>query len=581
MKKLFMTIALMAVAMILYGQEAPAPKWLSKAQKSIVSVITYDKNREKLHEGCGFVVSTDGAVISTYNTFKEAYSGVVVDASGNKYDVERILGADDLYGLVRFRISNKKTTPVTFASATASNRGMDVLAIGYTKGKVNVVPKAAIEKKDMVGDGKYAYYTITTEFDGKQEGHGLFNTKGELLGIILSSVDKKSGAIDGAMGRDLTLEALQNRSQSMAFNKIYIKKGIPETPEEALVYLYLKSRSADNDEYMDLVNLFIETFPENAEGYLRRATPLIDLHRFDDAERDLQTYLRLVADKGQGHASVAKTIYTKLLYMPEPAYDKWTYPIALDHVEQALTLMKEDVDKEPKAELKEMKKATLYETILLKAQMLSSSGDHRGSLAIYDEMNAGEYKGPGTYYAASMEHQLAGDTIDVQIEMMDSCLAQFPDSLPPDAATFVMRRAKLYTTAGQYRKAVADYNTFYELNKGQVSSAFYYDRSQLELQGRMYQQALDDITKAVEQTPESPLYLVEKSAMHLRVNQLDECISAAEKCIALSQEYPDAYRILGYAQIQKGDKVSARRNLEKAKELGDESAQEIMDKFLK
>lgn len=581
MKKLFMTIALMAVAVMAYGQEAPAPKWLSKAQKSIVSVITYDKNREKLHEGCGFIVSTDGAVISTYNTFKEAYSGVVADAGGNKYDVERILGANDLYGLVRFRISNKKTTPVTFASSTASNRGMDVLAIGYTKGKVNVVPKAAIEKKDMVSDGKYAYYTVTTEFDGKQEGNGLFNTKGELLGIILSSVDKKSGAIDGTMGRDLTLEALQNRSQSMAFNKIYIKKGIPETPEEALVYLYLKSRSADNDEYMDLVNLFIETFPENAEGYLRRATPLIDLHRFDEAERDLETYLKLVADKNQGHASVAKTIYTKLLYMPEPAYDKWTYPVALEHVDQAIAGMKSDVEQETKEEMKVMKENTLYETILLKAQMLSSSGDHRGSLAIYDEMNSGKYKGPGTFYAASMEHQLAGDTIDIQLAMMDSCMAQFPDSLPADAATFVMRRAKLYNTAGQYRKAVADYNTFYEMNKGQVSHTFYYDRSQIELQGRMYQQALDDINKAVEMAPNSPLYLVEKSAMHLRVSQLDECIAAAEKCISLSQQYPDAYRILGYAQIQKGDKVSARKNLEKAKELGDETAQELMDKFLK
>ena len=111
MKKLLITIALMAVAVMAYGQEAPAPKWLSKVQKSIVSVITYDKNREKLHEGCGFVVSTDGAVISTYSTFKEAYSAVAVDASGNKFDVERILGADDLYGLVRFRIANKKTTP--------------------------------------------------------------------------------------------------------------------------------------------------------------------------------------------------------------------------------------------------------------------------------------------------------------------------------------------------------------------------------------------------------------------------------------------------------------------------------------
>ena len=581
MRKILLTIAVMTLAMTMSGQEAPAPKWLSKAQKSIVSVITYDQNREKLNEGCGFVVSTDGALISTYSTFKDAYSAVVVDASGAKYDVERILGADDVYGLVRFRISNKKTTPVSFASATASNRGMDVLAIGYTKGKVNVVPKSSIEKKDMVSDGKYAYYTLSSEFDGKQEGNGLFNSNGELLGIILSSVGNKSGAIDATMGRDLNLGALLNRSQSMTYNRINIKKGIPDSPEEALVYLYMKARTAGNDEYMDLVNLFVETYPDNAEGYLRRATPLIDLQRFDDAERDLQTYMKLVKDKGQGHANVAKTIYTKLVYMPEPAYDKWTYPVAIDHINQAITEMQADVEKETKEDLKDLKKSSLFETLLKKAEILSASGDHQGALALYEEMNAGEFKGAGSFYGCSVEHELLGDTIDIQIAMMDSALAQFPDTLPVEAVDLVMRRAKLYEKAGQYRKAVADYNTFSELNKGQVSHAFYYDRSQLELNGRMYQQALDDINKAVEMNPANPLYLVEKSAMHLRVNQIDECIAAAEQCISISQNYPDAYRILGYAQIQKGDKENARRNLERAKELGDESAQEIMDKFLK
>ena len=581
MKKFLITLVLTAMTLSVSGQEAPAPKWLSKAQKSILSVITYDQNREKLNEGCGFVVSSDGAVISTYNTFKEAYSAVVVDASGNKYDVERILGADDVYGLVRFRISNKKTTPLTIASSTASNRGMDVLAIGYTKGKVNVVPKSSIEKKDMVSDNKYAYYTLATEFDGKQEGNGLFNTNGELVGIILSSVDKKSGAVDAAMGRDLSLGALLNRSQSMTYNKIYIKKGIPDSPGEALIYLSMKSRNAGNDEYMDLVNLFIETYPDVAEGYLRRAIPLIDLQRFDEADRDLQTYMKLVEDKSYGHYCVAQTIRDKLVYLPEPAYDKWTYPVALEHVEQAITGMSADVEKETKAEMKEMNEVTLYKAILLKAELLSSSGDHRGAIAIYDDVNASKYKGPATFHACCLEHQAAGDSIDIQIALMDSAVAQFPDSLPAEASGYVMHRAKLYNDAGMYRKAVADYNTFYDLSNGQVSPVFYYDRSQIELQGKMYQQALDDINKAVEMEPNSPLYLVEKSAMHLRVNQLDECIAAAEKCIAMSQQYPDAYRILGYAQIQKGDKTNAKINLEKAKELGDEAAQEIMDKFLK
>ena len=43
----------------------------------------------------------------------------------------------------------------------------------------------------------------------------------------------------------------------------------------------------------------------------------------------------------------------------------------------------------------------------------------------------------------------------------------------------------------------------------------------------------------------------------------------------------DAYRILGYAQFQLGDKESAKANLQKAIELKDEWAQNVMDTLFK
>ena len=62
---------------------------------------------------------------------------------------------------------------------------------------------------------------------------------------------------------------------------------------------------------------------------------------------------------------------------------------------------------------------------------------------------------------------------------------------------------------------------------------------------------------------------------------IDESIKAAEKCIEVDSSYVDAYRILGYAQLQKGDKKSAMENLKKAVEMGDTTAQQIIDKYMK
>jgi tetratricopeptide (TPR) repeat protein len=62
---------------------------------------------------------------------------------------------------------------------------------------------------------------------------------------------------------------------------------------------------------------------------------------------------------------------------------------------------------------------------------------------------------------------------------------------------------------------------------------------------------------------------------------LDESIETARQCIAVDAESVDAYRMLGYALLQKGDKAGALENLNRAISLGDEGAKEIVTKYMK
>ena len=62
---------------------------------------------------------------------------------------------------------------------------------------------------------------------------------------------------------------------------------------------------------------------------------------------------------------------------------------------------------------------------------------------------------------------------------------------------------------------------------------------------------------------------------------LNQCIENALLTLRLDPNNSDAYRIMGYALILKGDKPGGRKNLERAIELGDETAQELIDKYAK
>ena len=95
----------------------------------------------------------------------------------------------------------------------------------------------------------------------------------------------------------------------------------------------------------------------------------------------------------------------------------------------------------------------------------------------------------------------------------------------------------------------------------------------------MYQQALDDINKAVELSADDENLWAEKGIVHLRVNQLDEAIKAFEKAISINADYAAGYRMLGYCQSLKKMKKEAKANYEKAKALGDTVVDQLLEKL--
>ena len=370
------------------------------------------------------------------------------------------------------------------------------------------------------------------------------------------------------------MSAIPTRSASTALSNIYLPKGLPDTAEEALVYLYFKSHNTGNDEYMGMVNRFVEMFPKNAEGYYRRSTPLIDLHRFDEADSDLQTYMSMVEDKASGHYYVASAIFNKLSLQPEPVYEKWTYDVALQNVDKALELVAaQTVDEKQKQSANEQ-----YN--ILKTQILMAKCDYDAAIALYEQMNQGEGKSPSYLYAISIAKEQRGDSLVDVIAPLDSAIAMMGEPLPADAANYVLRRGQLFANAGKYRDAVKDYNQYCYLVNNRVNDVFYFERSQLETNARMFQQALTDINMALEMAPNNVVYCLEKASLCIRVNMLDECIAACEKAIKLKPDVVDSYRILGYALIQKGDKTTARKHLQRAVDMGDENAKTIMKTYL-
>ena len=565
-RKTLYTLFLCLTALISYAQ----PKFASKVSKGIVSLNTYDRQGNLMHQGTAFFVGANGEAVADYRLFKNAYQASIVDASGKQIDVDCILGADDTYSMVRFHVNTKGNA--TIPSVTSFQpMNSTVFVLGRKLGGVLSDVQATVADTAMI-QGKYVYYGLDKTVDEALIGAPVFNESGTLVGMLHPQIGDKNYVLDIRFRNELKIQPFPTSSASVALGNIFIPKALPDTQEEALVYLYTKSRSASNVEYMDMVNRFVAAYPKNAEGYLRRATPLIDLTRFDEADSDLQQYLSLVDDKAIGNYNVASLIFDKLRLQPDPAYEKWNEDVAIQYVDKALSFNASKPEEEQTLE------KTRYR--LLKGQLLMNKPDYDGALAVYEELNH-ESGGVPTYlYVISLAREGRGDSIEAVMEPIDSAIAKFGNPLPSEASNYVIRRGQLYANAGKYREAVQDYNQYAYLMNNQVSPIFYYERSQIEVNARMYQPALDDIDKAIELAPREPLYHMERAALAVRVSMFDECIESCQTALRLNPDIIDAYRILGYAQLQKGDKTSARQNLQKAIDMGDETARMLMNTYL-
>jgi tetratricopeptide (TPR) repeat protein len=548
------------------------PKFASKVMKGIVSVNTYDKQGALLRQGTGFYIGANGEAVANYKLFRDAYKAVVVDASGKQLPVDCILGADDTYSMARFQVNTKGNVALSRVGKNVPLNARVYILKGSTSDAMQS-EQAVVSDTSMI-QGKYVYYGLDKKVNDQLLGSPVFDEAGQLMGILHSTIGGRSYVLDIRFSEELKMAAIPNSSASIALSGTFIPKGLPETAEEALVYLYLRSKSASNEEYIDITNRFVATFPKNAEGYLRRATPLIDLLRFDEAEDDMQKYLTLVEDKASGNFNVASLIYDKLRLQPEPAYDKWSYDVAIEYLDKAISLnASKPATDDQKAE------GIKYQ--ILKAQMLVAKKDYDAAIQLYESLNQGEGKSLAYLFAISLAKEGRGDSLSAVIEPLDSAISMMGEPLPQEAANYVIRRGQLLANGGKYREAVQDYNQYAYLMNNKVSAVFYYERSQIEVNARMFQQALDDINKALEMAPSNPLYHIERAAQTLRVNMIDECIQSCQTAIQINPSIIDSYRILGYAQLQKGEKEKARLNLQKAADLGDEGAKKILEMYFK
>lgn len=535
-----------------------AQSWADKAAKSVFTLKTFATDGTMITSSNGFFIGSNGEAVSNFTPFVNAARAIIIDAEGKEQPVEEILGANETYDVIKFRVGARKTQPLSIAS-TATN-GSQVWLLPYSVKKTPVCIKGTISQAEKFQD-TYQYYTLQLKTEENNISCPVLNDNGEVIGMIQPAADSKketSYAVSARFAADLKITGLSMNEASL--KKIMMTKALPDNTDEALLALIFASSTMTDNQYGNYVERFIQKFPNVADGYVNRARFRSSKKDFSGAEADMEQALKVAENKDYIHYQYAQLIYEKEVYQSDQPYSGWSLEKAYQEAQQAY-----DIKPIPACRQQQ-------------AQIRFAQGQYAEAYNIYEELTHSEIRSADIFYAASQCKAQLGEP-DQQIALLDSAVNMFSRPYVKTAAPYLLARAQALYAAGKYRPSVNDYNEYGELMVAQLGAPFYYQREQAEVGGHLYQQALNDIDKAIEFAPSEPLYYAEKASLQVRVGKHQDAITTAQQLIRMSPDFSDGYLFLGLAQCFTNQKAEGIKNLTKAKDLGNEQAQSLIDKY--
>ncbi|MCX8129151.1 MAG: S1C family serine protease [Clostridia bacterium] len=246
---------------------------VAELKKSVVKVMTYNKNKKELGTGSGFYISDDGNVVTNYHVIDLASYIEVEDVNGKKYNVSGVLGYSVDKDLAILKLENVVSVPsLELGNSDSLVYGEDVVAIGYPLGMPVNVTFGNIGSLSIDGllsrEKKYKDIQISTPISSGNSGGPLLNMYGEVIGINYAVIDG-SDAVRNAQSLNRTipvtdlkpmLSSMNEQKLSEVIDEVYSKKNYDDIAKR-VYYDYYDYTQGDYD--LDLNGVVIFEDDEN------------------------------------------------------------------------------------------------------------------------------------------------------------------------------------------------------------------------------------------------------------------------------------------------------------------------------
>lgn len=155
-----------------------------RTMPGVVSILLYNDKGQPLATGSGFIVGSDGIVVTNFHVIQGASSAQVITRQGEKFDVAGTIVFDRVKDFAILKIPAFDLPVIQLGNSNNIELGESVLAIGDPKGVfTGTVSAGIISTKAREFDGSTWIQTSTPVSHGNSGGP-LLNRRSEAVGVI-------------------------------------------------------------------------------------------------------------------------------------------------------------------------------------------------------------------------------------------------------------------------------------------------------------------------------------------------------------------------------------------------------------
>jgi S1-C subfamily serine protease len=181
-KTIFLSL-LISTSVFAQARSPKSPSEIAREQsKAVVIIEALDERGSVLGQGSGFIVTPGGAIVSNLHVVQGAAMVRVKLPNGDVYKSADLVDVDDAKDIVVIKLKGFKLPTVTLGDSDKTEVGEQVVAISSPEGLTNSISTGVISGVRRFDT--HRVFQITAPISNGSSGGALFNSNGEVIGII-------------------------------------------------------------------------------------------------------------------------------------------------------------------------------------------------------------------------------------------------------------------------------------------------------------------------------------------------------------------------------------------------------------